>query len=188
MKLSKIKIKRKKAQTQFSIFYFIIIAFVVVVFFAGLIYVMGLINNVMHNVGLANEVNAGKPAYVNMTQASDQIFGQVNVSIQALRMVAIVYILGLACTIIITNGLVKIHPIWFFAYILIALLAVIFAPTISNAYESLLNAGIYDGQLSTFTASNFILLNLPTVTLIVSVLGGVFLFIQLLRNDGGNLQ
>jgi hypothetical protein len=184
--LKKAEIKRnKKAQmTEMNMFYFMIVAFLVVVFFGGLIYAMGLINNVMHDVGVINDANPNATLYVNMTQASDNIFGQLNTSIQALRMVALVYILCLAVSIIITNALMKRNPIWFFAYVLLCLLAVILAPQISNAYESLLNSGIYAGGLTAFTASNFLLLNLPTLVLIVSVLGGIFLFINLIRTGG----
>ena len=175
--------KNKKAQNTFNIFTFMITAFLIVVFFASLIWVMGMINDVFHEVGVKNDQNSGGGIYVNMTQASDDIFGKVNDSIQALRMVSIMYILGLGAIIIVTNALQKRHPIWFFAYMLIALLAIVFAPTISNAYENLLNSRIMDGTLSTFTASNFILLNLPTVVLVISILGGVFLFIQLIRTE-----
>ena len=138
-----------------------------VVMFAGLIYTMGIINDVFKEVGVANEVNAGNVGYVNMSKASDDIFGQINQSIQALRMVALVYILGLAVIIMVTNALMKMNPLWFFAYILICLLAVIFAPTISNGYEVLLNSGVFDGELQTFSTSNVIILNLPLVVMIV---------------------
>jgi hypothetical protein len=175
--------RNKKAQGSFSIFSFIIFSFLVVVFFAGLIWSMNLINDVMHQVGLDNEVNAGQIGYTNMTLASDQIFGSQAESIKALRMVSIVYILGLAAVIILTNVFVRKHPILFFANILISVLAIIFAPPISNAYENLLNSGIYDGGLTEFTASNFILLNLPTIVLIIAVLGGLLSFINLIRNQ-----
>jgi hypothetical protein len=186
-----------------------IIAFLTVLVFAGLMYAMGLINDVFHETGVMNDATTNGGAnsifyfpcpdnpsntcngstYVNMTLASDQIFGQVNQSIQALRMVALVYILALAVLVILTNAMIKIHPVWFFGYMLICLLAVLFAPQISNAYETLLGSGIYNNQLPTFTASNFILLNLPSIVLVISVLGGVLLFVNMIRgNNEGNLQ
>jgi uncharacterized membrane protein len=173
----------KKAQ--FSIFSYMIIVFLALIFFGALVWVMGMINDVFHDVGVANDINPNRPLYVNMTVASDNIFGQLNQSIQALRMVSLVYILGLAVVIILTNVLQTKHPIWFFAYLLIALLAVIFAPLISNAYETLLDAQIMDGTLNTFSASNFLVLNLPTLVLIISTIGAVFLFINLIRTDSG---
>jgi predicted membrane channel-forming protein YqfA (hemolysin III family) len=184
MKLKKQQLNKKAQMPSFTIFSFIIFSFLVVVFFGGLIYIMGMIADVMHQAGVSNEVNAGNAGYVNMTQASDQIFGSQAESIKALRMVSIVYILGLAVVIIVTNVFIKKHPILYFAYILIAILAVIFSPPISNAYENLLNSGIYDGGLQYFTASNFILLNLPTIVLIISIIGALLGLVNLVRTGG----
>lgn len=174
----------KKGQlSSFSIFTWMIIAFLTVVFFAGLIYVMGLLNGVFTEIGVMNEANAGSPMYTNMTLASEQIWGQAYQSIQALRMVAIVYILALAIGIVIIGFLERKHPFLFFIYILITLLAVIFSPTISNAYEELLTSNIFGGELLNFGTSNFIILNLPVFVLIIGVLGGIGLFINLIRGD-----
>lgn len=175
---------RRGQFSQMNIFSFIVIAFVAILFFAGLIYVMGLLNNVMIDVGNANEVNAGTHPYVNMTLAAQNTFGKVNDSIQNLRMVGFVYILGLAIVIMFSNSLIKIHPIFFFAYILVVILAVIFAAPISNAYQNLLLSNIFDGELANHTASNFLLLRLPTFVLIMGLMGGIFLFINLIRGGG----
>lgn len=192
----------KKAQmsSSFNIFNFIIFSLLVVVFFAGLIYSMGLINNVMHEAGVINDAQprqnftfpcidnqsatCGGNTYVNMTLASDQIFGQQAESIKALRMVAIVYILGLAACIILVNVFVRRHPILFFAQILVGVLAILFAPPISNAYQNLLDSGMYGGELTNFTTANFILLNLPTFVLIITVVGTLISLINLVRPRG----
>jgi predicted membrane channel-forming protein YqfA (hemolysin III family) len=188
----------------FSIFTFMITAFLVVVMFAGLIWVMGTLNDVFTEVGVINEntphetyyfpcvdnasATCSMNTYTNMSLASEQIWGNAYTSIQALRMVAVVYILALAGSIIIVGFLQKKHPFLFFVYILIVLLAVLFAPTISNAYETLLQSGIFDDGLVEFTASNFILLNLSLVVLVIGALGGIGLFIQIVRvGDERNL-
>ncbi len=179
--------KSKKGElTSFNIFTFIITAFLAVVLFAGLIYTMGLLNDVFTEVGVINEKNAGSDLYVNMTLASQQIWGQAYESIQALRIVAITYILSLAIGIIIVGSLERKHPFLFFVWLLVSLLGIIFSPLVSNAYEELLNSGIFGGELLNFTASNAILLNLPTVVMVITVIGGIFLFINLIRtgNEG----
>ena len=192
----------RKAQS-FSVFYWMIISVIVVILFSGMIFIENQVTNVMHQVGVSNDIATNNGAnsvfhfpcpnnisqtctgstYVNMTQASDLTFGQVNQAIQALRMVAIVYILGLAVIIIVTFALMRMSRIWFFAYILISMLAVIFAPTISNAYLSLLQTGIMDNTLASFTTANWIILNLPIIVLIISILGGVLLFVGFLRTS-----
>lgn len=166
----------------FSIFQFMIVAFLTVLLFAGLIYAQGLLTDVFYQVGIQNEVNAGQPGYTNMTYAAQATFGELDDAIQSLKMVAAVYILGLAICIILTNALLKINPLFFFPYILLSLLAVVFAVPISNAYESLLNSSVFAGELAGFSISNWILLKLPIFVLIVSVLGGMFLFINYIRS------
>lgn len=175
----------KKAQfSQMNIISYIVVAFLFVVFCAGLIYVSGLLNDVFYQVGIANEVNSGADIYVNLTEAGEQIWGNHYQAIQALRMVSFVYLLVLGIGIVIIGFLERKHPFLFFVYILIVLLGIIFAPTVSNAYEELLSSGIFGGELVNFTASNFILLNLPTIIMIIGILGGFGLFVNLIRSGG----
>lgn len=177
-----------KAQfSTFNVFTFMIVAFIAVVFFAGLIYVQGMIYNVFHDIGVQNEATGA--ISVNMTEAAEVTFGNVNQSIQALRLVALTLILGIGIGIIITNALVKIHPLFFFVYMLISLLAIIFSVPVANAYHGLLSSGTYDGLLQSFTGANWILLNLPVVVTVISIFGGIFLFINLIRTENtGVLQ
>lgn len=171
----------------FNIFTFAIIIFVAVLFFGGLIYVTGLLNTVFQQAGISNDANSGQAGYVNLTQAADRTIGQMNNSIQDLRLVALALIFAMIVGVFISNSLIKIHPAFFFVYVLIVILAVMFSAPISNAYETTLNSGVYDGLLTTFTGANWVLLNLPLVTALVGVLGGIFLFINVIRvgNEGG---
>lgn len=193
MNIKSIKSKRlnKKGQfggfSIFNIFTFMIVAFIAVILFAGYIWITGQLNTVFTNIGTANEVNAGTPGYTNMSYASQITFGQMNSGIQGLRLVAIALIFSTMLAIVLANFLVKIHPAFFFVYILIVLLAVIFAAPISNAYESLLNSGIYDGGLNGFTGANFILLNLPTTVTVMGILGAILLFVNILRSENEGL-
>ena len=175
--------------TSFSWFTIIIVAFMAIMLFAGLIYVMGLLNTTFHQVGLDNEIHAGQAGYVNLTQASDNTFGKANDSIQALRLVALSIILSLAIGTILMNFAVKVHPSFFFLYVLIVILAVIFAAPISNAYQNLLTSNVFGGILPSFTGANWIMINLPLFTAAGGILGGIFLFLQIIRGqDEGGLK
>jgi len=187
MKLRKLKINKKGQMPEMNIFSWMVISFLVIVLFAGMIWIMGSLNTLFSQVGINVEHSpAGK--LINVTKANQETFGQQAQAIQALRMVGTIYILSLGAVIIITGFLERKYPFLFFAYVLIVLLAIILAPTISNAYESLLSSGIFNGELATFTASNFLLLHLPVMVLIIGSLGGIGLFINLIRKeDGGNL-
>lgn len=178
----------KKAQLGFgspiwNIYTFMVMTILVVMLFAGWIYITGMLNDVFHNVGVINEAQAGQAGYVNMTLAADQTFGVMNQGIQALRMVALTYILAMIAVILITNALVKLHPMWFFPYVLISALAVMFAAPIANAYNTLLSSGVYGGLLPSFTAVNFIILHLPIFVMFIGLFGGILLLINLIRTD-----
>jgi len=167
----------------FRILIFGIVAFLTIVFFAGLIYVTGLINNVFIDVGIKYDqsVSPNQSGYVNLSQAASSTFGVVNNSIQSLRMVAFVLIFAEIVLVFISAGLTRTYPAMFFVNVLIVFLAVMLSAPISNAYESLVNSGVYGGLLTSFTGANWIIQNLPVVTLLVGLLGGIFMFINIVR-------
>jgi len=170
---------------QFSIFGFMVTAFFCVVFFAGLIYSWGLITGAMQSVGQMNEAHVGELGYVNISQAVDITFGSVNATIGNLRMVALVYILAYASILILTSLLSRMHPIWFIINLLTTLLAVIYAPIISNAYASLMQTNIFNGLLTTFSLPNTIIAHLPSVVLVIGTFMGILSFINLIRGING---
>lgn len=183
-------LKDDRGQVDFgamAIFRFIIVTFVTVLLFGGLIYVMGILNTTMHNVGIPNDVNSGKAGYVNLTRASDQTFGQANSSIQALRLVALTLIFSEILFFFVMLSFRRVHAAMFFVYILIVFLAVMFAAPVSNSYQTLLSSTIYGGNLQSFTGANWILLNLPMVTLFVGIVGSIFLFINIARVGGDGI-
>jgi len=167
----------------FSIFTIIIVIFLATIFFGGWIYITGLINTQLNNVGLLNEVNAGRPGYTNMTLAASATIGQVNIAIQSLRLVALTFAFSLILSAVLIGFLSKKHPVFFFLHVLVTLLAVFLAVPISNAYETLLKANTFNGTLSSFTGTNWLLLNLPLVTAITGSLGAIFIFVNILRSD-----
>ena len=178
--MRKIKTMGKKAQIErmTMLFRFMIVSFIAVVMFAGLIWVMGILNDTFMDIGRQNE---GAIAGVNLTQAAEDTFGQANSSIQALRLVAICLIFSEILLIFVFNAFQRVHPMMFMIWVFIVFFAVMFAAPVSNAYEDLIKQGIYGGLLESFTGSNFILLNLPLIVLLTGILGGVLMFINLIR-------
>lgn len=179
-----LKEERGQVDVLFSPFRFVIVVFLAILFFGGLIYVTGLLNNSFIQVGLQNEANAGQAGYVNLTQAAQNTFGKVNESIQGLRMVAIAVIFSEILLIFVFNSFLKIHPALFVVWIFIVFLAVMLAAPVANAYEQIVRDQVYNGLLESFTGANWLILNLPIVTLMVGVIGGIFMFINILRTGG----
>ena len=176
----------KKGQvnmSEFNIFTWMIVAFLAVVLFAGLIFVTGIMNDAFEDIGERNTIPG-----VNLTKASRDTFGQMNNSIQALRLVAMSIIFSQILMLIVFMGFTGKHPALFIVWIFVVFLAIIFSAPISNAYESLLQSNLYDGLLASFTGSNWVLLNLPFITLMIGILGGVLMFVNIARSSGGSPQ
>jgi hypothetical protein len=162
--------------SEFNIFTFMVVAFLAVVLFGGLIYVTGILNDTFLDIGRQNTITG-----VNLTEAANDTFGQMNNSIQALRLVALAIIFSEITALVIFTGFSRKHPALFIVWIFVVFLAVMLAAPISNAYESLLQSNIYEGNLASFTGANWVLLNLPIVTLLAGILGAILMFINIVR-------
>lgn len=172
----------KRAQSILYPILLIVTAFVVVVLFAGIIYVMNIFTGEM--VGLDVTVRSA-----NLSDASLDTFGQLNMGLQALRLVAISIILGMALFTIVGGIGVRYHPLFFIGYVIIGVLAVILSVPVSNAYETLVTDQIFDGTLQTFTFGNWVLLNLPVFVAVITIFGSIFMFGMMLRDQqsGGEI-
>jgi len=167
----------------FEVIVFLIVAFIVFLFFASWMYGFGLITEQVEGLGITDN-------NINLTDAGKNTFGQVNSALPALKWIALVMVIGMIMSIMISNLFVKAHPAFFIVYILITIVSVVLAVSISNAYESLLtSANPLTDTLQSFGAMDFIMLNLPIWALIVGIMGAIFLFIGITldRESGGGI-
>lgn len=157
-----------------------IIGFVAVLFFAGWIYANNQLTDTLLNV---NSPNA------NITDATEKTFVKINESLAGLKWLAAAIIFGSILGIMVSNFLVKAHPVFFVPYILFTIISVIFSAYISNAYESILSSGILASTIQEFTFANFFFLNLPVWITIIGLAGGIMLFIGITvdREIGGSI-
>ena len=69
----------------------------------------------------------------------------------------------------------------FVVYIMVNIVAVVFAVIMSNTYETLLTNSVLGETLMGFKAGTFVMLNLPFITTVVGFLGAIFLVIGISR-------
>lgn len=178
-----IKIKNKKAQISFfDVFVFMITAIVVILFFALFKFGFGILTNVITNVQTPSNAVG-----LNISLAGQQTFGQVNNALNGLHTLAFIIIFGMLLSVLLHNFLVKVHPAFFILYVLIAIIAIVTSFYISNTYQTLLAVPVIGAAIAEFTASTFIMINLPVWVAVVSLLGGAFLVMNIInnRNQGG---
>jgi len=156
-----------------------VMAFFIVLFFATWLFGYGLLNDSLSKLGVV-EINGNE---LNLSQASADTFGKVNESYQDLRLLSWVMIIGLIISIIMTNIFVTAHPGWAFSlHVVITIFTLIISAYISNAYEKLMASGALSSILQSFSASSYVLLNLPVFVAIVGLIGVVFLTLRITTN------
>lgn len=145
---------------------FIVAGIVIVLFFAGIIYGWGLVNDIVSSPTM------DFPG-ANLTDAASKTITPLNTGFLNLRLIAlammIAYVIG---TFIIAYFSSK-HPIWLFVYILITVILVIFSVYISNTYETMKNNTVLGPTLTGFTGSNVIISYLPIWVAIIGSIGCV---------------
>jgi len=161
-----------------SVIIWAIVAFVTILFLAIFSYGFGVVTDEL--LSLTDQ----DTEMVNITSAARDTFGQVNDSIGILQFMALSIIFGLAFSIFISNFLIKAHPVFFIVYVLIAVVAVVFAAILSNSFELLMNDPIFGANISEFTGSSFIILNLPVWTTVLGIGGAIILFAGIIRDQG----
>lgn len=168
----------------FDVIIWIVLVFIVFIFFAAWMYGFNLMTTQLVNI------QQPEGSLVNLSEAAENTFGQINAALPALRWIALVIAIAMLMSILISNFFVKAHPVFFIVYVLITAVAVVFSVYVSNAYESILTAqNPLTVTLQSFGAMDYLMLNLPIWTTIIGILGAIFLFIGITldRESGGGL-
>jgi len=173
------KRKNKKAQSILDVFMFLAIAIVIIIFFVLMAYGIGLVNTNLRGVDIGTN-SLG----LNITTISDKTMGQLNIGMGVLDIVGFCLIFGMVLTIIISNFLVKAHPVFFVGYVLVGILAVIMSIMISSAYSDMLLDGNLGSELAKAKIGTYIMLHLPIWVTIITFLGAILLFAGIMRDEG----
>ncbi len=156
------------------------VAFAAVLFFAGWIFA----NNL-----LADTILAIDNPSINITDAANKTIVPATNALAGLKWVAAAIIFGSMLGIMVSNFLVKAHPVFLVPYVLFTILSIVLSAYIANAYEDILSGGVLAATLQDFSFANFFFLNLPIWITIIGVAGGIMLFIGISsdREIGGSI-
>lgn len=158
-----------------DIFIWMILSFILLIVFAGLLLMFNSTYDGLREVGTIGNIN--------ITNITDTVFKPAGDNMSSgLNVLAFIIIAGGAFSILIHNFLVRIHPVWFIAYILMTILSVLVSAVLSNRYMELVSLGIIDGNLSEFTMGNFIMQYLPYWAAVIGIFGAILLFIGMIRD------
>ncbi len=176
MDLKKIRIKKmnKKASVA-DILVWIVICFIVVMFLGMWTYGFDKITDALTSIDSTG-------SSINISKHAEATFGVVNSKMGGLQAIAFIIMFSLALAILISNFMIKAHPVFFIVYLLVIVIGIVFAVYVSNAYMDLLGHDELGSTLQGFSGANFIMENLPIWTAVIGLIGAVLLFAGISRD------
>jgi len=97
--------------------------------------------------------------------------------LQNINFIALGFVFGEIFLLLITMFLVRIHPAFLGLYILLWIISIMFAVSLSNAFQEM-ETGAIGTALNAMPAALWIMNNLVMVTVILGIIGGILLFIE----------
>jgi hypothetical protein len=169
----------KKAQGLFDLIVWIVIAFVVLLFFAGWKLGFGMVTNELLSVQTPDN-DLG----INISDTAGKSFGVVNTGLNGLHLLAFALFFGMGLSILLSNFLIKVHPAFFIIFVLVTLVAIILSFYISNVYTELSGDSVFGSALNEFKMMSFVMTFLPLWVTVIGFLSAIFLYSGMMRDAG----
>lgn len=164
-----------------DLFIFMIFALIIIVVCVVMVYIANITQEQLHET--MDDMDLGDTMGNNASVVIDNTMGVVSASFNALYWISAFLIFGMILSIFIGSYLVTTKPVFFIPYLFIVIIAIIVSVPLSNAYETLSNDATLSGTFSNFTASNFVMLNLPIWITIIGFVGGIIMFARMGRKE-----
>jgi len=160
-----------------DIFVLLILAFVVVIILVLFKFASSTINTEM--LAQADAMQEHMSNNTNVTQILGDTITEMDAAFDHFRWIAIFFIFGYVLSIFVSAFLVRTHPAFFIAYVMMQIIALVVAVYLSNTYETLSANGTLQSTFLSFGGAHFIMLNLPIWSVVVGFLAGILMYMSL---------
>ena len=110
----------------------------------------------------------------NLSDISDRTMKPFIDSTKELRTISFAIIFGFIMYILLSSFLTRIHPVFFFVYVLMFIIVIIASVDISNTYQTYLTDPLLGSYLAEFKEGSSIMIYLPFIITILGFLGLIF--------------
>lgn len=131
---------------------------------------------------IINNIDTFSNSNVNATEIASYTIEYIEPGLEPLKWISYSVIIATIISFLVGNYLVRANPLWIVPYIFVIMLAVIISVPVSNAYEEIMQDPMLGSTFIQFTGQAYIFLNLPIWVLIIGVMGGIVMFINILRD------
>jgi len=118
---------------------------------------------------------------VNVSSIAEESVGGVVNSYEYLKWITGLLLIAFALSIVISSFMVRTEPVFFVAYLLIYIVAIIVSVPISNTYETIYENPSISASFEGFYAQTWIFLNLPIWIITIGGIAGLFMVVNLVR-------
>lgn len=172
-------LNNKKAQSLFDLIVWIVIALVVLLFFALWKFGFGMVTDELTSV-----VTPTNSLGINISDSAEKSFGVVDAGLNGLHLLAFAMFFGMGMSILLSSFLIKVHPAFFIVFILVSLVAIVLSFYISNAYTDLSQDAVIGSALTEFKMMSFVMTFLPLWVTVIGFLSAIFLYSGMMRDAG----
>lgn len=156
-----------------DIFIFMIVTLIVIFVSVLFIYMGGEIEDELH-LALDNQSET-----VDYNQTIEDTFGEINEVLPILYWASLFIIFGMIVAIFIGSYMVQTKPVYFVPYIFIVFIAIILSVSISSAYGEIRATEELSSTFDKFIGANFILAYFPIWIAVISIVGGIIMFVRM---------
>jgi hypothetical protein len=155
----------------------ILIGVLVFMFSIGFFVIYAVSNSTLDAMMSMSQINSSAKA-VEALQGAKAVSNQMDYVVFGL-------FIGLVLALIITSWFIGGNPIFMVIYFIVVVMAVIFAPVMSNVWETTTQSSVFGTTNSHFPLSNNLMANLPVYMAVVGFLGIVVMFAKPYFQGGG---
>lgn len=165
-----------------DLFVFMVVAFALVIIVVIMIYLATTTyNNLLANANVFDKALQGTG--LNASDVITDTFGQVPNAYQSLKWITVMLIVGMILSIFISSFLVRTNPVFFVAYILVWIIAIIVAVPLRNVYEVIYQNPLLASTFSGLWGVSYIFLNLHIWITVIGGIAGIIMFINMIRQS-----
>lgn len=179
MRLEPLKQNRKGAIT--DLFIWLIISFVIIIVLGAFYYMGNRINDEMQDkIPMLQETLGDNH---NATEIVEDSIGAIPRSFEAFKWIAVMLMVGMLLSLVMSGFLVKVHPVFFVANLFLIIICIIVSIPLSNTYETLYNDATLGSTFQGFFGASYIWLHLPIWVIVAGSLSLIVMSISMSRGD-----
>ena len=170
-----------------NLFLLMIMAFILVIAVGIIFYASTTINTKL----LEDSNSTFQKALGNQTNATELIqntFGKVPNAYESLKWITMLLIVGMIISILVGSYMTTVNPVYFIAYLLAWIIAIILSAPMSNTYHKIYLNPALSSTFQGFWAQTWFFTHLPIFIVTIGGISAILMIGNMIKNQGGQFN